>query len=55
MVQGAPFSAELFARVVDSHLGPTHVRWLEEPTWLKSLFLVMYAGDFALLALAVLR
>ena len=55
IVQGAPYSAELFARVVDSRLASVHLRWqLEEDTWLRTymccLFLILYAHDIAVLA-----
>ena len=48
IVQGAPYSAKLFARVVDSHLGSVHMQWQrDEETWLTTymchLFLVLYA------------
>ena len=40
IVQGAPYSAELFARAVDSQLGPMRLRWqLEETTWLRTCVL----------------
>ena len=56
IVQGAPYSAELFARVVDSHLGATHMQWpRDEDTWLTTylchLFLVLYADDIVVLAI----
>ena len=54
IVQGAPYSAELFARVVDSNLAPVHLRWqLEEDTWLRTYMgclLILYADDIAVLA-----
>ena len=54
-LQGAPYSAELFTRVVDLHLGTMHLQWqLEETTWVQTymccVFLVLYADDIAILA-----
>ena len=55
IVQGAPYSAELFARVVHSHLGAVHMQWQrDEVTWLTTylchLFLVLYTDDIVVLA-----
>ena len=55
IVQGAPYSAELYARVVDYHLAATHMKWqAPEETWLfamvSALFLIAYADDMILLA-----
>ena len=55
IVQGAPYSAELYARVVDYHLAATHMKWqAQEETWLfamvSALFLIAYADDMVLLA-----
>ena len=55
IVQGAPYSAELFARVVDYHMADTHAQWQrDEDTWLQTyvcaLFVSMYADDIVLFA-----
>ena len=55
IVQGAPYTAELCARVVDYHVTPAHMRWqAQEETWLyatiSALFLFAYADDMLLLA-----
>ena len=55
IVQRAPHSAELFARVVDSHLGTIHMQWQQdEETWLTRymchLLLALYADDVVVLA-----
>ena len=55
IVQGAPYSAELFARILDYHARGVHAEWqLHEETWLQtcvcSLLLLMYADDIVLLA-----
>ena len=60
IVQGAPYSAELFATVVDSHLGSVHMQWQrDEETWLTTymchLFLVLYADDIVVLATKLTR
>ena len=57
IVQGAPYSAELFARILDYHARGVHAQWqLQEETWLHTcvcvcaLLMVMYADDIVLLA-----
>ena len=46
--QGATYSAELYARIVDYHLTPVHMRWLFATV--SALFLIAYADDLVLLA-----
>ena len=55
IVQGAPYSAELFARIIDYHARGVHAGWqLHEDTWLQTcvcaLLVIMYADDICLLA-----
>ena len=55
LLQGSPYSAELFSRVLDWHVGFLYQTWQDtEDTWLVTegfkLFCVMYADDLVLLA-----
>ena len=60
ILQGSPYSAELFARTIDYYLGALCQKWSdEEDTWLQSIdpggtfrkiFTLLYADDLILLA-----
>ena len=50
--QGSYYSAELFARVLDGHLGSLVATWKQEfgGSWLQDMHAIIYADDILLLA-----